>query len=90
MIKLLLDKQIFASSDAITAATRKILSTTRTILALTWFCHLSMYRVFIKEGQKVKAYQTAKICLFRASIEFILTTTYEHLFIYTKDFKYFT
>jgi len=48
------------------------------------------YRVFIKEGQKVKAYQTAKICLFRASIEFILTTTYEHLFIYTKDFKYFT
>ena len=43
MIKLLLDKQIFASSDAITAATRKILSTTRTILALTWFCHLSIY-----------------------------------------------
>ena len=49
-----------------------------------------LYRVFIKEGQKVKAYQTAKICLFRPSIEFILTTTYEHLFIYTKDFKYFT
>ena len=42
MIKLLLDKQIFASSDAITAATRKILSTTCAILALTWFCHLSM------------------------------------------------
>ena len=42
-LKLLLYKQIFASSDAITAATRKILSTTRTILALTWFCHLSMY-----------------------------------------------
>ena len=43
MIKLLLDKQIFASSEAIMAATRKILSTTRTILALTWFCHLSIY-----------------------------------------------
>ena len=43
MIKLLLDKQIFASSDAITAATRKIFSTTCTILALTWFCHLNVY-----------------------------------------------
>ena len=43
MIKLLWDKQIFASSNAITAATRKILSTTCAILALTWFCHLSMY-----------------------------------------------
>ena len=42
MIKLLLDKQIFASSDAIMAATRKILSTTHAILALTWFCHLSI------------------------------------------------
>ena len=40
MIKLLLDKQIFASSDAITATTRKILSTTRTILALTSFVTL--------------------------------------------------
>ena len=43
MIKLLLDNQLFASSDAITAATRKILSTTCAILALTWFCHLSIY-----------------------------------------------
>ena len=43
MTKLLLDKQIFASSDAITATTCKILSTTRAILALTWFCHLSIY-----------------------------------------------
>ena len=46
----LLDKHIIASSDAkfsvtrtITAATCKILSTTHAILALTWFCHLSMY-----------------------------------------------
>ena len=43
IIKLHLDKQLFASSDAITAATSKILSTTRAILALTWFCHLSIY-----------------------------------------------
>ena len=43
MIKLLLDKQNFASSDAITAATHKILFTTHAILALTWFCHLSIY-----------------------------------------------
>ena len=50
MIKLLSDKQIFASqmpdfaaARAIMAATRKILSTTRAILALTWFCHLKMY-----------------------------------------------
>ena len=57
---------------------------------ITSWTDVSIYRVFIKEGQKVKAYQTAKICLFRPSIEFILTTTYEHLFIYTKDFKYFT
>ena len=33
----------FAATRAITAARRKILSTTRAILALTWFCHLSMY-----------------------------------------------
>ena len=33
----------FAAVRAITAATRKILSTTRAILALTWFCHLCMY-----------------------------------------------
>ena len=33
----------FDASHAITAATRKSLSTTHTILALTWFCHLSMY-----------------------------------------------
>ena len=33
----------FAAARAITAATRKILSTTRAILALTWFCHLRMY-----------------------------------------------
>ena len=33
----------FAATCAITAATRKILSTTRAILALTKFCHLSMY-----------------------------------------------
>ena len=48
------------------------------------------YRVFIKEGQKVNAYYTVKICLFGASLGFILTTTYEHLFIYTKYLKYFT
>ena len=33
----------FAAARAITAATRKILSTTHAILALTWFCHLRMY-----------------------------------------------
>ena len=33
----------FAEARTIMAATRKILSTTRAILALTWFCHLSMY-----------------------------------------------
>ena len=49
MIKLLSDKQIFASqmpdfaaARAIMAATHKILSTTCAILDLTWFCHLSM------------------------------------------------
>ena len=36
-------KPNFAATCAITATRRKILSTTRTILALTWFCHLSMY-----------------------------------------------
>ena len=46
--------------------------------------------VFINEGQKVNAYYMAKICLFGASIGFILTTTYENLFIYTKDLKYLT
>ena len=45
------------------------------------------YRVFIKEGQKVNAYYTVKICLFGASMGFILTKTYEHLFIYTNDLK---
>ena len=30
----------FATTCAMTAATRKILSATHTILALTWFCHL--------------------------------------------------
>ena len=49
-----------------------------------------IYRVFIKEGQKVNAYYTVKIYIFEASMGFILTTTYEHLFIYTKDLKYFT
>ena len=48
------------------------------------------YRVFIKEGQKVNAYHTVKICLFGASMGFILTKTYGHLIIYTKDLKYFT
>ena len=48
------------------------------------------YRVFIKEGHKVNAYYTAKIYLSGASKVFILTTTYEHLFIYKKDLKYFT
>ena len=33
----------FAVTRAITATTRKILSTICAILALTWFCHLSMY-----------------------------------------------
>ena len=47
------------------------------------------YRVFIKEGQKVNAYFTVKIYLFGASMGFILTTTYEHQLIYTKDLKYF-
>ena len=45
-----------------------------------------IYRVFIKEGQKVKAFYEAKICLLGASVGFIQTTTYEHLFIYTKYF----
>ena len=49
---------------------------------------MNIYRVFIKEGQKVKAYYMSKISLFGASIGFILTTTYEHLFIYTTDLKY--
>ena len=46
--------------------------------------------MFIKEGHKVNAYYTDKICLLGASKGFILTTTYEHLFIYTKDLKYIT
>ena len=33
----------FAATCATTAATSKILSATRAIIALTWFCHLSMY-----------------------------------------------
>ena len=45
------------------------------------------YRVFIKEGQKVNAYHTVKICLFGASVGFIWITTYEHLFIYTNDLR---
>ena len=49
-----------------------------------------MYRVFLKEGQKVNAYYIVKICLFGAPMGFNLTTTYEHLFIYTKVIKYFT
>ena len=48
------------------------------------------YRVFIKEGHKVNAYCTAKVCLFGAFKGFILTTTYEYLFINKKDLKYFT
>ena len=48
------------------------------------------YRVIIKEGQKVNAHYTAKIYLLGASKVFILTTTYEHLFIYTTDLKYIT
>ena len=48
------------------------------------------YRVIIKEGQKVNDYYTVKLCLLGASLGFILTTNYEHLFIYTKDLKYFT
>ena len=47
MIKLLLNKQIlhpqmpdFAVTCAMMAATHEILSTTHTILALPWFCHL--------------------------------------------------
>ena len=54
----------------------------------TFWVSLSIkYRVFIKEGQKVNAYYTVKICLFGASMGFILTKTYEHLFIYTNDLK---
>jgi len=45
--------------------------------------------VFIKEGQKVNAYYIVKICFLGAPMGFILTTTYEHLFIYTKVIKYF-
>ena len=48
------------------------------------------YMVFIKEGHKVNAYYTDKISLVGASKGFILTTTYENLFIYNKDLKYFT
>ena len=48
------------------------------------------YRVIIKQGQKVNANYTAKMCLFWASMEFILTTSCGHLIIYTKDLKYFT
>ena len=47
-----------------------------------------IYRVFIKEGHKVNAYYTYKICLLGASKRFILTTTYEHLFIYNKNLKF--
>ena len=50
----------------------------------------SYCRVFIKEGHKVNTYCTAKICLFGASMGFILTNTCGHLIIYTKDLKYFT
>ena len=50
----------------------------------------TMYRVIIKEGHKVNAYYTAKICHLGASKGFILTTTYEHLFIYKKNLKFFT
>ena len=50
----------------------------------------AFYRVFIKEGHKVNAYCTDKICLFGASMGFILTNTCGHLIIYTKDLKYFT
>ena len=51
---------------------------------------MRLYRVFIKEGHKVNAYYTAKIYLLVASKGFMLTTTYENLFIYTKDLKYIT
>jgi len=46
-----------------------------------------LYRVLIKEGQKVNAYYTAKISLFGAFLEVILTSSCEHLFIYTNDIK---
>ena len=52
--------------------------------------YFAIYRVFIKEGHKVNAYYTAKIYLLGHSKGFILTTTYEHLFMYTKDIKYIT
>ena len=58
-------------------------------MTLSVFTKPSMYRVFIKEGQKVNAYYTVKMYLLGASMGFILTTTYEHLLIYTKDLKYF-
>ena len=50
----------------------------------------AIYRVIIKEGQKVNAYYIAKICLLGASVGFILTTTCDSLIIYIKDLKYFT
>ena len=37
------EKLNFAATRAIATARRKILSTTRAISALTWFCHLRMY-----------------------------------------------
>ena len=46
------------------------------------------YMWIIKEGQKVNAYYTAKICLFGASVGFIPTKTCDTLIIYIKDLKY--
>ena len=39
------------------------------------------YRVFLKEGHKVNAYCTAKLCLFGSSMGFILTKNCGHFII---------
>ena len=57
------------------------------ILTFVFRCD-NIYRVIIKEGQKVNAYYEAKTCLLGAFMGFI--TTCGHLIIYSKDLKYFT
>ena len=48
-----------------------------------------IYRVIIKEGQKVKCYYTAKIWVFEPEKVFLQTKNSEHFIIYIKLLQYF-
>ena len=52
--------------------------------------YIGCYRVFNKEGQKVKAYYAPKKGILGSLGKFILTQNYKHLIILIKVLKYFT